>query len=112
METKEQMLARHARELAELDSRWWEEWFTEDPIASFTNHWHGNHGLNIEQWVKRVLPTIIRKREKIGVTITWRGIGHSTALAIWSECHSNDIALSLAEKLAGRTLAPGEKVAI
>jgi len=106
------MLARHARELAELESRWWEEWFTEDPSVSFTKHWHGKPGLNMEQWAKRVLPAIIRKREKIGVTITWHGAGHSTALAIWDHCHSNEIALSLAEKLAGRTLAPGEKVEV
>jgi len=37
METREQMLQRHKRELAELDAKWWEPWFTEDPCESRGN---------------------------------------------------------------------------
>ena len=105
MESKTEMLARHARELAELESRWWEEWFTEDPVAS----WMSYKGW-VSDWL-RWLPTIIRKREKIGVTITGT-IGNELCLVEWNNARATRIHRNLAEKLAGRTIAPVEKIEI
>lgn len=111
MESKTEMLARHARELDELESRWWEEWFTEDPIASarYVIMWARNGETCGELWIKTILPTIIRKREKIGVTISRHD---GVAVIAWDRLRAERIPFNVAEKLAGRTLAPGEKVEI
>jgi hypothetical protein len=107
MESRDDMLARHARELAELDSRWWEEWFTEDPCLKWES-------VPLEErrwrdWFKTILPTIIRKREKIGLTVAVRadGYGFISHGDLYSHIHT-----IIAGQLAGRTLAPGECVEI
>jgi len=108
MESRTEMLARHARELAELaelDSRWWEELFTTNPWNSFLS---GCPDIPIKEWIMHYLPTIIRKREKIGVTVVRNHNLGTISTKQW--CFSIDI--RIAEKLAGRTLAPGEKVEI
>lgn len=109
MESRDEMLARHARELAEMESRWWEECFTEDPIENWSAV-RRNDQYTMD-WIKNNLPSIIRKREKIGVTFKWYGKGNP-AIAIWGDGLSTPIPLELAEKLAGRTLAPWERVEI
>ncbi len=98
-------IERHARELAELESRSWEERFTEDPYDS----WHKS--MKTPEWIKQTLPTIIRKREKIGVTVHWFD-NEPNPVITWGYGESVNIHKSLANKLAGRTLAPGEKVEI
>jgi hypothetical protein len=104
MESRTEMLARHARELAELESRWWEELFTEDPQDSW-----GSTPRETRTWIKYVLPTIIRKREKIGLTVAVRadGYGFISHGDLYSHIHT-----IIAGQLAGRTLAPGECVEI
>jgi len=119
MESKSEMLARHAREieqskerhareLAEMESRWWEEWFTEDPCQKWES-------IRLEErrwreWFKTVLPTIIRKREKIGVTVCL-GENSGEYYIVFSGVMEY-VKSEIGEKLAGRTLAPGEKVEI
>lgn len=111
-ESKTEMLARHAREisqskerhakeLAELKSRWWEEWFTEDPCSRW-----GSIPCETRTWIKNILPTIIRKREKIGVTLS-RDTG-GNCYAEWDGM-GEPISFALANRLARRTLASGEK---
>lgn len=110
MESRDEMLARHARELAELEPEWWEEWFTEDP-ASSCNWYLAQYRNTHFAWLKKVLPTIIRKREMAGVTI-WRERQQEGRLWVnirGVNLHGIDCEI---EKLAGRTLAPGEKVEI
>jgi hypothetical protein len=97
---------RHKRELAELESRWWEEDFIKDPwVAFYTRH----PRVETEEWIKGVLPTIIRKREKIGVVLERDTCGRCSA----TFCGIGEsISISLLIVLAGRTLAPGERIEI
>lgn len=115
MESRTDMLARHARELAELaelDSRWWEEDFMEDPFISLSEKmgWLKETLKSSvhHDWIRHKLPTIIRKREKIGVTVARNHNLATISTEHW--CFSIDI--RIANKLTGRTLAPGEKVTI
>lgn len=106
------LIARHQRELDKHDSRWWEEWFIKNPIDDFCEKVGPLDGDSPQgRWFKTILPNIIRKRDKIGVTVYARNAG-ATAIISWGRMNSNEISLSLAEKLAGRTLAPGERVEI
>lgn len=107
MESRAEMLERHARELAELDSRWWEEWFTEDPLLLYEN----DRVRTAKQFIHTIIPTIIRKREimvEIRAGETKGYLAHVTCL----DGHCYRIEHALAEVLAGRTLAPGERVEI
>lgn len=115
MESKSEMLSRHARELAELESRWWEEDFTEDPIWLWINCVIDSGRMSTEDWIRKILPTIIRKREKIGVTVSrdgsWYTINYTGFDGIKRFYHSSACG-DLVEYLAGRALAPGESVEI
>jgi hypothetical protein len=105
MESKTEMLARHARELAELENRWWEEWFTADPVETWITN-----GNTLEYWFRYTLPQIIRKREKIWVTIyRTRGNGE-----YWIKCGNSHCIIDdhVAVKIAGRPLAHIESVEI
>lgn len=112
MESRTDMIARHTRELAELKllETWWVDSYTEDPfklfekccIKSIVSH---------RDWFVRVLPTIIRKRENEGIIISMYSAATDKDLcSVEYEDGVCGIPWKLACKLAGRTLAPGEKV--
>jgi hypothetical protein len=107
MESRADMLARHARELAELDAKWWIDYFTEDPCSE----WIKLSG--ICEWIREKLPTIIRKREKIGVCLGRHSGGFSSSgdyyLSV-GNVYCGGVHPIIANQLAGRTLAPGERV--
>jgi len=111
MESKTEMLDRHARELAELESRWWERDYTQDPTVNcekYMNQGIKPHGLNA--WIKDIFPCLIRKRKPIGL-IAGRWADNSGYYI--KTCNETVVTSPLiAEKLACRALAPGEKVEI
>lgn len=108
-ETREEMLARHARELAELEARWWWQLFTEDPYES----WMRSPGIAVMQWCRNTLPTIIRKREKVGLVIQREGAHYVCwPLDGMARYVQSEIPTYIAEILAGRPLATGERVEI
>lgn len=113
METREEKIARLERELAEakaeLEARWWEQDFTEDPGHS----WLTSFGMSVPEWCRKKLPTIIRKREKVGVEIERTGLSFTGSIfRIRGGVTSHEISCSIAERLAGRPLAPSERVEI